>query len=194
MMPRGIAIHPDGSVTIAGQVTASDETRETGFIARGSGDTWSTETIGEPGQRHWELLGVTAVGLAAPENIAFRYQLEGEERGWVDNGTVRFVRYTRIRPGHYRFRVTACNQDGIWNETGASVAITVQPYLWQATWFIVATAIATSCLLGGGLILAVRRRYRRRLERLEQQQALERERTRIAQDLHDVRGALKELI
>lgn len=131
----------------------------------------------------------TAVSLAAPNNVTFRYQLEGLDKDWVDAGTVRVARYPKVPPGDYRFRVTACNHDGIWNDTGAAVALTVEPRLWERTWFRVTILVASFCLFGGGLLLTVRRRYRHKLERLEQQQALERERTRIAQDLHDDLGA-----
>ena len=131
----------------------------------------------------------TALSLAAPENVTFRYQLEGLDTDWVDAGTVRVARYPNVPPGDYRFRVTACNHDGIWNDGGATVALTVTPHLWERTWFRVTIFVAGVYLFGGGLLLTVRRRYRRKLERLEQQQALERERTRIAQDLHDDLGA-----
>lgn len=131
----------------------------------------------------------TAISLASPENVLFRYQLVGLDEDWVDAGTVRVARYPHIPPGDYRFRVTACNHEGNWNATGASVALRVQPQLWEATWFRVVAAASGAGLLGGGVLQAARRRYRRKLERLEQQRALERERTRIAQDLHDDLGA-----
>jgi signal transduction histidine kinase len=76
----------------------------------------------------------------------------------------------------------------MWNEIGDSLALSVEPYLWETAWFRIAAAITVSGLLAGALLLAVRRRYRRRFERLQQQQALERERTRIARDLHDDLG------
>jgi len=131
----------------------------------------------------------TALSLAAPLNVSFRYKLEGLNLDWVEAGAGRVARYTQVRPGDYRFRVIACNHDGIWNEIGAAIPLTVTPYLWEAGWFRVIAVISASGLLGGGVLLFVRRRYRRKLERLEQQQALERERTRIAQDLHDDLGA-----
>ena len=131
----------------------------------------------------------TALSLSSPENITFRYQLEGVDQGWVDAGTMRVARYPHIPPGSYRFHVSACNQAGTWNESGAMLALTVQPQLWETPWFqVTAVTMAAGLLAGGGLLVA-RRRYRRKLERLEQQRALERERTRIAQDLHDDLGA-----
>jgi len=147
----------------------------------------STLRLG-PGINRMEI-EFTGLSLTSPENVTFRYQLEGLDQDWVDAGTARIARYPRVPPGDYRFRVTACNHDGIWNETGAVIALKVNPYLWEATWFRATAGISAGGLLGGGVLLTLRRRYRRRLEILEQQQALERERTRIAQDLHDDLGA-----
>lgn len=142
----------------------------------------------EPGVNRMEI-EFTGLGLSSPENVTFRYQLEGLDQDWVDAGTARIARYPRIAPGDYRFRVTACNHDGMWNEIGAAVELKVKPYLWEATWFRATAGVSAAGLLGGGVLLSMRRGYRHKLERLEQQQALERERTRIAQDLHDDLGA-----
>ena len=131
----------------------------------------------------------TALSLAAPANVTFRYQLEGVDHGWVKASTVRFARYPHISPGDYRFRVIACTHDGIWNDVGSSFAFTVAPHFWETTWFYAIAALSAAVLLGGAVLMVSRRRYQRKLERLQQQQALERERTRIAQDLHDDLGA-----
>ena len=131
----------------------------------------------------------TALNLAAPENVMFRYQLEPVDQEPFEAGTGRSARYPSVAPGNYRFHVQACNHDGIWNDEGASVTLVVEPYLWEAAWFRVLAIGVSAGLLAGGVVLAVRRRYRRKLERIEQQRALERERTRIAQDLHDDLGA-----
>lgn len=141
-----------------------------------------------PGVNRMEL-EFTALSLASPENVSFRYQLEGLDQDWVEAGAARVARYPRIPPGDYRFRVTACNPDGVWNTEGATLALTVRPYLWEAAWFRWTSALVSSALVIGLVLVGARRRYRRKLERLEQQRALERERTRIAQDLHDDLGA-----
>ncbi len=131
----------------------------------------------------------TGLNLAAPENVTFRYQLEGSGQGWVEAGTDRVVRYPRISPGNYTFHVIACNHDGVWNEFGASLPFIVEPQIWEATWFRVTGTMSAASLLGSAVMLIARRRYRQKLERLEQQKTLERERARIAQDLHDDLGA-----
>ena len=97
--------------------------------------------------------------------------------------------YSYLPPGDYTFRVMACNNDEVWNEQGASLSFTVLPQVWQTWWFKAALLAA-----GGGAVAAVamwvaRRRVRRRLEQLERQRALERERARIARDIHDDLGA-----
>ena len=141
-----------------------------------------------PGQRQVEF-AFTALGLVMPENLGLKYRLQGVDADWVTVGERRMAYYPQIPPGGYRFQVVACNNDGIWNETGAALAITVEPYLWQTAWFRVVTPVSGFTLAAGAIFVSMRRRHRRQIERLELQQATERERTRIAQDLHDDLGA-----
>jgi signal transduction histidine kinase/ligand-binding sensor domain-containing protein len=131
----------------------------------------------------------TALSLSSPENVTFRYKLQGVDNDWLEARSTRTASYPRLSPGNYRFRVIACNHDGVWNENGDTLSFSIKPYLWEAGWFRVAMSIAVLSLLGGGLWLGMRRRYRRRIQRLELRQAVERERTRIAQDLHDDLGS-----
>lgn len=142
----------------------------------------------EPGVSRMEV-DFTAISLASPENLTFRFKLEGFDPDWVDAGTTRSARYQRIPPGAYQFRVIACDHNGNWNKVGASIAFTVAPYLMEAMWFRWGTGLAAVGFGSGALLLALRWRYRRKLERLQQLQALELERTRIAQDLHDDLGS-----
>jgi ligand-binding sensor domain-containing protein/two-component sensor histidine kinase len=131
----------------------------------------------------------TALSLVASERNRFKHRLEGLERDWVEAGTQRVATYPRLPAGRYTFRVIAANNDGVWNETGAAFRFTVLPAFWQTWWFI---ALAGVLVLGGGGWL-VRydsvRRLRRKLHRLQEKHALEKERTRIAQDIHDELGA-----
>ncbi len=130
----------------------------------------------------------TALSFVAPENVQFRYQLEGLDEEWVDAGTRRVASYTHPPPGHYRFKVIACNNDGIWNKVGDTLAVTFEPYLWETAWFKLAMTLISFGILCGVIVLVLRRRHRLEVERLEQQRALEEERTRIARDLHDDLG------
>ena len=130
----------------------------------------------------------TALSFIAPENVRFRYKLEGLDQNWMDAGAQRTANYTHPPPGHYQFKVVACNNDGIWNNIGDTLAITFEPYFWQTIWFRVAMTLFGLAGLYGAVVLALRRRHRLVVERLEHQRALELERNRIARDLHDDLG------
>ena len=130
----------------------------------------------------------TALSFVAPENVQFRYQLEGLDKNWVEAGTRRMASYTHPPPGHYRFKVIACNNDGIWNKAGDSLSVTFTPYFWQTLWFKFAATLTSFAVLCGVVVLVLRRRHRLVVERLEHQRALELERNRIARDLHDDLG------
>ena len=99
------------------------------------------------------------------------------------------VWYAQLPPDHYRFQVRACNSDGVWNETGAALDLTADPYWWETSWFRVFAPLAAAGLLAGGILLGLRRRHRHQIERLKLLQATERERARIARDLHDDLGS-----
>lgn len=124
----------------------------------------------------------TALSLTNPERVRFRYRLEGWETNWHEAGTRRTVFYTDLKPGRYAFRVLACNNDGVWNETGATLAFTVAPAWFQTTWF--------QALVVAGAIAAVALLYRMRVRRVSAMLSVrfdERlaERTRLARELHD---------
>lgn len=131
----------------------------------------------------------TAPTFRSPRNVAFRYRLTGLDRDWVEAGTRRIAYYSHVPPGKYDFQVTARTEDGNWQPNAGTVAVISLPHFWQTAWFRVATLLGAVCSLGGTGYLISRRRYRRKLQLLEQRQALERERARIAQDLHDDLGA-----
>jgi diguanylate cyclase (GGDEF)-like protein len=69
----------------------------------------------------------TALSFLGPERVLFRYRLEGFETDWIEAGTRRTAYYTNLPAGRYVFRVVACNADGVWNETGASLPIVLTP-------------------------------------------------------------------
>jgi signal transduction histidine kinase/ligand-binding sensor domain-containing protein len=147
-----------------------------------------------PGHRRLEF-EFTALSFAAPDNLGFQHRLDGFDDDWVDGGSVRTVNYSRLPAGTYRFRVKACNRDGIWNEAGATLAFIVQPFVWQTWWFrLAAFAAFTSGIVALARYLSFRR-LRLRLQLVEQQAALDKERTRIARDIHDDLGCrLTEIV
>jgi signal transduction histidine kinase/ligand-binding sensor domain-containing protein len=124
----------------------------------------------------------TAPSFSVPQKVRFRYMLEGRDREWQDAGPRRQAFYTDLKPGHYRFRVTACNSQGVWNQTGASLDFSIAPAYWQTNWFRAACVAAFMVLLW--------MLYRMRLRRLAREftaglEARVNERTRIARELHD---------
>jgi signal transduction histidine kinase len=149
---------------------------------------WRQSVMVPPGHEQLEI-HYTALNFPAPREVQFKYRLEGHETAWTEAGDTRVAYYNKLPPGNYRFHVIACNEDRVWNETGDALEVTVQPQFWQTWWFRAAVIL---CLVG--TVVAVVRylstqKLRRRLQLLEQQEALEKERSRIARDLHDQLGA-----
>jgi signal transduction histidine kinase/ligand-binding sensor domain-containing protein len=128
------------------------------------------------------------LSFASPENVHFRYRLRGFDQKWVEAGAVRNARYPRLPAGAYRFEVTACNETGVWNSQPAFVAFGVQPFFWQTWWFRAGVGLSfTGCVVGLVRFFSFRR-LRLEVGRLERQAELQRERTRIARDMHDEVG------
>lgn len=151
--------------------------------------TASAEPLQIPaGSQRFEIR-FTALSFVAPRKVRFRYRLDGLESTWMDAGNRRLAEYSYLPPGDYTFRVIACNNDGVWNQEGASLAFTVLPHFWQTWWFLSAAAALGIVGISGGVFAVARRRLRRKLQDLERQRALERERARIARDIHDDLGA-----
>ena len=124
----------------------------------------------------------SAGSLTVPERVRFRYKLEGSDRQWQEVGSRREALYTNLGPGHYTFRVTASNNDGVWNNTGASIYFAIAPAFYQTGWFY-----ALCALVGLGLV-SVLYRVRMRQVAVQVRSRLEArlsERERIARELHD---------
>ncbi|MBS1811638.1 MAG: response regulator [Acidobacteria bacterium] len=106
----------------------------------------------------------TALSLLVPERVRFKYKLEGYDKDWIEAGTRRVAYYTNLPPGTYRFRVMACNNDGVWNETGAVIEFYLEPHFYQTRWFY-ALCLGGLGLLGAGLYkLRIRQLQARELE------------------------------
>jgi signal transduction histidine kinase/ligand-binding sensor domain-containing protein len=128
----------------------------------------------------------TALSLTAPERVRFRYKLDGADDTWRDGGNERSVRYANLRPAHYTFRVIAANNDGVWNDVGATVSFALRPAFYQTSWFLV--LVSGACLGILWLLLWARLRQITYRERKRLEQRMEdrlNERTRIARELHD---------
>jgi signal transduction histidine kinase/ligand-binding sensor domain-containing protein len=153
----------------------------------------SGELVLPPG-RHQVEFRYTGLSLAAPERVQFRRRLEGSDSGWVLAGNQREAQYNALPPGQYRFRVIACNSDGLWNESGASVTVRIRPHFYETWW----CQLGSLAALVGGVAAWVRhaatRRLRLQMRELERVRILEQERARIAKDIHDDLGASLTLI
>jgi ligand-binding sensor domain-containing protein len=106
-------------------------------------------------------IAYTALSFLAPERMQFKYTLEGFDDEWIDAGTRRVAYYTNVPPGTYRFRVRACNNDGIWNETGHAVSFRLRPHWYQTQLF----HAFTLCAFAGALFGAYRWRVREHRQR-----------------------------
>jgi signal transduction histidine kinase len=113
------------------------------------------------------------LSFSAPEKVRFKYRLEGFDKDWIDASARREAYYTNLAPGTYRFRVIACNNDGLWlpEQAAAVTTLIVRPHFYQTIWFYALCACA--------LVIVVWLLWRWRL-----QQILE-ERTRLSRELHD---------
>ncbi len=127
-------------------------------------------------------IAYTALSLTVPERVRFKYRLEGHESAWQDVGTRRQAFYTDLKPGQYRFRVIASNNDGLWNDAGAAIDLIVPPTFMQTGWFTalwVLAALGLLLLVFSWWLRQAKAQLRLRLE----ERIVERE--RIARDLHD---------
>jgi ligand-binding sensor domain-containing protein/signal transduction histidine kinase len=130
-----------------------------------------------PGQKSLEF-NYTGLSYLAPTRITFRYILDNYDKNWIDAGMRREAFYTNLPPGKYRFRVTACNVDGLCNEAGSAVEFSLAPHYWQQPWFLFSLAVLTA--LTGWLAYQIRIRHLR-----ERYDLIVAERSRIARELHD---------
>ncbi len=142
----------------------------------------SNVTVNLPSLIHDLQIDYTALSLVAPEKNLFRYKLEGHDKDWQDVGNRRQAFYNNLAPGNYRFRVVACNNSGVWNETGAFLDFSIAPAYYQTAWFRSALALLFALLLGTIYQLRVRQVAGQVRGRMEERLN---ERERIARELHD---------
>ncbi|MGO9432997.1 MAG: ATP-binding protein [Terracidiphilus sp.] len=142
----------------------------------------SLSSLHLPARIHDLAIDYTALSLAAPERVHFKFKLEGQDSDWREVVNDREVQYSNLAPGPYRFRVIACNNSGVWNEQGDSLEFSIAPAYYQTNWFL--TVCAALVL---ALVWAI---YQIRLRQLRHDFALTlearvAERTRIAREIHD---------
>jgi signal transduction histidine kinase/ligand-binding sensor domain-containing protein len=122
------------------------------------------------------------LSFSNPRTKHVRYRIEGQDSNWIAAGTRRQAFYTNLAPGSYRFRLIAANDNGIWNERGATLEFVIPPTFVQSSWF--------ALLCGGLALFLLWLAYRFRMNqvarairsRLEERLG---ERERISRELHD---------
>jgi signal transduction histidine kinase/ligand-binding sensor domain-containing protein len=125
----------------------------------------------------------------SPENALFRYRLDNFDSDWIDASTQRSARYPHLSPGDYTFHLITGNQLDTWSETGRVIRLKVLPFFWQTWWFKGILLLCFTMCIVGIVRYVFFRRMRQRMMQLENQAVLDRERARIARDMHDEVGA-----
>jgi signal transduction histidine kinase/ligand-binding sensor domain-containing protein len=129
------------------------------------------------GHNHFQF-DYAGLSFVAPQKVRYRYMLDGFDRDWTDAGARRVAYYTNIPPGKYTFRVQAANNDGLWNQEGATLQFELLPHFYQTIWFYLLLAIAIGAMVATLL--------KRRLLHAEREfNAVLGERNRIAREIHD---------
>jgi len=151
----------------------------------------------QPNQENFEIQ-YTALSFINSENLRFRYKLGGLDNDWVEAGTRRTAYYSHVPAGEYTFKISAANSDGVWNEEGKSLRITILPPFYRTWWFYGLTILSVAAI---GLLI-----FRLRVRQIERKYAQEtafsrrlidsqeQERKRIAAELHDSLGQLLVII
>ncbi len=129
----------------------------------------------------------TATSFEESSKVRFQYQLAGHDRKWTDAGDRRVTHYTNLDPGDYQFLIRACNNHGVWGNIDRTLRFKLAPHFYQTWWFFLLCAGLVLAIVS--VVQAVRLRIQRRILQFEKQNALERERSRIAKDMHDDLGA-----
>lgn len=125
-----------------------------------------------------------ALNFRQPEKNQYRYKMEGFDEDWVDAGTDRTKEYTNLSPGKYIFKVMASNNDGVWNDEGASISITIIPPFWKTWWFNTVSIL----LVIYGIVWYVRHQKKKAKRQQEELTAIIEERT------HELRAQNEEMV
>jgi signal transduction histidine kinase len=138
-------------------------------------------------------ISFAALDFTQPYNNKYLWKLEPVESKWIYGLGKHEVNYAGLPPGHYTFKIKATGADGVWNEKETSLSFIITAPWWRSGWAIVALVVIGIGILTGILRLYYYRKFKRQLEKqrvlLEKQQAVEKERTRIATDIHDDLGS-----
>jgi PAS domain S-box-containing protein len=121
-----------------------------------------------------------ALDFTDPTRLQYQWKLEGLDENWINGGTRRTATYTNLAGGNYVLRVKATNSDGVWNEQGLAIKLSVTTAPWKTWW---AWTLYLGALAGLGVVV-YRRRTRQLYARLEQERLVT-ERLRQVDKLKD---------
>lgn len=169
------------------QVTVNGEPLESFSVPRS--DTGTNAPLFFPSDQDSLEIKYTALSFSTPEKLHFRYRIDGYDSDWVDAGKERSVHYGRLPYGNYTFRVQAGPGDGTWYNKEAQFGFFIPTPLWRTPAALLLYAVTAVLGVAITVRLVSNRRLRRRVAILAAQQAMERERMRIAQDMHDEIGS-----
>jgi signal transduction histidine kinase len=134
-------------------------------------------------------INYAAASLNNSKEIRFKYIMNGMERQWVDAADNMKATYTQLPYGQYTFRVKAYTKDNETNYAETFFSIYIKPNFWETPWFNAGVILLAFSTVGGSIRLFYKSKYKRKLERLQAQHALEKERIRISKDMHDELGS-----
>ena len=171
------------AVTIE-SVLVEDRQQKTNLLST----AWQDAIVIPPGGEQLEI-DYTALNLSAPEGVRFKYWLDGDDTTKPKITSERIATFPKLSPGNYRFHVTACNEDGVWSPVASVLVLSVGPFFWQTRTFLILVIIFVIAGIAGIVRYISTQKLLREVQFLKQQEELEKERARIARDLHDQLGA-----
>lgn len=128
----------------------------------------------------------TGLSYLFPEQVKFKYKLEGFDEKWKVAGSQRYTFYTNLEPGEYKFKVIAANNDNLWNRDGDELVFYMEPFFWQTWWFRTLVILVVIILL----VLWIRRKV---TEIRSKEQVLNKTIESRTKDLRDIIGHVKTL-
>ncbi len=143
----------------------------------------------EPGNKRKIEFRYTAINFSNPENVRFKYRLEGYEDDWIDAKSQRTIYYLNVPPGRYTFRVIASMDEQAWRSNEAAISFEIPPHFWETSIFKILAGIFILGIIVSITRFLISRKLKHHKHLLEQQSTLEQERLRISRDIHDEIGS-----
>ena len=177
--PRQVRLHTNPPPVFIERITYRDHHGEYHELPYARGQT---ELVAPPGTERLAIY-FTGINHSAPEKIRFSYTTDVAGGRWTDVSDRRVIAVPTPKPGQTRFRLKAANGDGVWNETGVSLAFTVPPFYWQTLWFRVLAGLAVVVGIGGTVWRVQRQELRQQRRELARERSLAGERAQLAATL-----------